>query len=117
MKKLLIILTITTASCTTLLSNQLQAKPMDTYLEKSLVAVCKSTMKGNLLKFNRTLKYYRLSNRTIANGLVCNGSDVTEFARKHGAYKIANKLDKHLHNSTSITDIAAVSKINVTFDE
>ncbi|OKY25928.1 MULTISPECIES: DUF3718 domain-containing protein [Thalassotalea] len=90
---------------------------MDSYLEKSLIALCKSTMKGNLLNFNRTLKYYHLADKTIANGLVCNGSDVTEFARKHGAYKRANRLDKHLRNSTSITDIAAVNKMSITFKE
>ncbi|WP_286234829.1 DUF3718 domain-containing protein [Thalassotalea sediminis] len=117
MKLLPMITTITATTFVLLLSANAKATPLDKYVEQSLIAVCKSTMKGNLFKFHKTLKFYRLQQKTIANGLVCNGSNVTEFARKHGAYKIANRLETHLDNNTSIVDIAAVNKMGVTFEE
>jgi len=88
---------------------------MDKYVESSLIEVCKSVKKNDVLMFNKTTKFYRLKNKTVANNVMCNGEDIIDFAEKHGAYKIAVKLKSSIGNM-QITDIAANSKLNVTFE-
>ena len=87
---------------------------MDPYLENALINVCKAAKSNSILKLNSTTKGYRLKNKTVALKLVCNGQDVISFAESYGANKTAARLQKSIGN-VSITDVAALSKVKVTF--
>ncbi|GAA6204167.1 DUF3718 domain-containing protein [Thalassotalea sp. SU-HH00458] len=110
--------TITTAITVTLLAGaSFTSSAMDKYIEDSLIEVCKASTTNSMLKFNKTMKSYRLNNKAVANKVMCNGDDITDFARNHGSYKVAAKLEKSLNGNVSITDVAALSKIDVKFVE
>jgi len=87
---------------------------MTPYMEKALIDVCKAAKSNSLLKLNSTTKGYRLNQKTVALKLMCNGEDVISFAESYGADKTAAKLQRSLGN-VSITDVAALSKVKVTF--
>lgn len=87
---------------------------MDPYLENALINVCKAAKSNSILKLNSTTKGYRLKHKTVALKLVCNGQDVISFAESYGANKTAARLQKSIGN-VSITDVAALSKVKVTF--
>ncbi|RHW77737.1 DUF3718 domain-containing protein [Colwellia sp. RSH04] len=84
------------------------------YMETALISVCKAAQSNSVQKLNQQTKTFRLKKRTVALGVMCNGEDIISFAETHGADKTAAKLQKSISN-VSITDIAAVSKINVSF--
>jgi len=89
---------------------------MDKHIESALIDVCKSAQKGNLRHFNQKTKSYHLTNQNVAMKVMCNGDDIIDFASKHGSDRIAAKLERSI-GGVSITDMAAVSKINVGFTE
>jgi hypothetical protein len=89
----------------------------NTSVEQSLVNVCKASTTNNLIKYNKVAKSYRLKDKTIAIKVMCNGEDIAEFARSHGSYNIAAKLERSLRGNVSISDVAAITKINVNFAE
>jgi len=89
----------------------------DQYQEQALIEVCKSAKSNSLFKYNKTAKSYHLKDKTIASKVMCNGEDIADFARTHGSYKVANKLEQSLQGKVGITDIASVSKINVNYSE
>jgi hypothetical protein len=110
---------ITTAAITfTLLASaSFASSAMDKDIEQSLIEVCKASTTNSTLKFNKTMKSLHLKNKAVANKVMCNGEDITDFARSHGSYKVATKLEKSINGEVSITDVAALSKINVNFVE
>jgi len=87
---------------------------MTPYMEKALIDVCKAAKSNSLIKLNDTTKSYRIKTETVALKLMCNGEDVISFAENNGADKTAAKLQKSIGN-VQITDVAALSKVNVTF--
>jgi len=87
---------------------------MTPYMENALIGVCKAALSNSVGKLNKTTKSYRLKNRTVALKLMCNGEDVISFAANHGADKTAAKLQRSIGH-VSTTEIAAISKIKVTF--
>ena len=87
---------------------------MTPYMENALIEVCKAAKSNSIQKLNSTTKGYRLTQKTVALKLVCNGEDVISFAESYGADKTAAKLQKSI-GSVDITDIAALSKVSVTF--
>lgn len=87
---------------------------MTPYMENALIDVCKAAKSNSILKLNSTTESYRLKTKTVALKLVCNGEDVISFAESYGADKTAARLQKSMGN-VSITDVAAVSKVQVTF--
>ncbi|WP_019028360.1 DUF3718 domain-containing protein [Colwellia piezophila] len=87
---------------------------MSPYMEKALIDVCKAAKSNSLIKLNGTTKGYRLSTKTVALKLMCNGEDVISFAESYGADKTAARLQRSIGN-VSITDVAALSKVKVTF--
>jgi len=87
---------------------------MTPYLEKSLIEVCKAAKSNSVIKLNNTTKSYHLKTKTVALKLMCNGEDVISFAERNGAVKTAAKLQKSIGN-VSITDVAVLSKVKVTF--
>ncbi|MCO4797869.1 MAG: DUF3718 domain-containing protein [Colwelliaceae bacterium] len=90
---------------------------MDRLIEQSLIKVCKASTYNSVNRYNRIVKSFHLTDRTVATKVMCNGDPISDFARKHGSYKIARKLEKSMRGAVSITDIAARSKINVNFKE
>lgn len=90
---------------------------MDRLMEQSLIKVCKASTHNSVNKYNRIVKSFHLTDRTVATKVMCNGDHISDFARKHGSYKIARKLEKSMGGDVSITDIAAINKINVNFKE
>ncbi len=87
---------------------------MTPYMENALIEVCKAAKSNSLLKLDSTTQEYHLKNKTIALKLMCNGEDVISFAESNGADKTAARLQRSLGN-VSITDVAALSKVKVTF--
>jgi len=87
---------------------------MTPYMENALIEVCKAAKSNSILKLNSTTKGYHLKNKTVALKLMCNGKDVISFAESYGADKTAARLQKSL-GKVSITDVAALSKVKVTF--
>jgi hypothetical protein len=79
---------------------------MDPYMETALVDSCKAAMSNKVLKLNRTLKEYRLKDKTVALKVVCNGDNIIAFAQKYGADKTAAKLSNSI-GQASIQDIAS----------
>lgn len=85
-------------------------------IETALTDVCKAAMHNKSLDFTRLTKSYHLTKKTIAMKVMCNGEDIISFAERHGSNKIADKLENSIGN-VSITDTAAVTKINVRFQD
>jgi hypothetical protein len=110
---------ITTAAITfsLLASASFTSSAMDKFVEQSLIEVCKASTTNSTLKFNKTMKSLHLKNKAVANKVMCNGNDITDFARSHGSYKVAAKLEKSINGEVSITDVASLNKINVNFVE
>lgn len=84
------------------------------YMETALVDVCKAAQSNKVFKLKSTIKSYRLQDKTVALKVMCNGDDIITFAEKHGANKTAAKLQESI-GGVSITDVAAIEKINMTF--
>ena len=89
---------------------------MDVKVEKTLIDVCKAAKSNNVYRYKNTLKSYHLKERTVALKVMCNGDDIIDFAEKYGANKTAAKLQRSI-GGVSITDVAKLEKINVTFEE
>ena len=87
---------------------------MSPKIESALIEVCEAAASNNVMKLTKTTKEHRIQNRTVALKLMCNGEDVITFAEQAGATKTAAKLQKSIGN-VEITDVAALSKVNVTF--
>jgi len=104
-------------SFSVLASASFSSSAMDPYVEEALISVCKSAKSNSLLKYTKTAKSYHLKDKTVASKVMCNGQDIADFARTHGSYKVASKLERSLQGKVGITDIASVSKINVNFSD
>lgn len=89
---------------------------MSSHIENALVDVCKAAKNNRVHHLNATLKSYNLKAKTVAIKVMCNGEDIVSYAEQYGANKTANKLEQSIGN-VSITDIAAVSKIYINFEE
>ena len=87
---------------------------MDPYVESALIDTCKAAISDKNYKLNKTISSYRLSTKDVALKVMCNNVDIIAFAEQHGAYKTADKLQRSVGN-VSISDFAAVTKINVNF--
>lgn len=86
------------------------------YMNTALVEVCKAAQSNKVLKLKSVMKSHRLQNKTVALKVMCNGDDIITFAAKNGATKTAAKLQESM-GEVSITDVAVIEKINVTFTE
>jgi len=86
------------------------------YIDTALIEVCKAAQSNKVLKLNSAIKSYRLQNKAVALKVMCNGDDIITFAQNNGATKTAAKLQKSI-GEVSISDVAAIEKINVTFNE
>lgn len=89
---------------------------MTPYIETALIDVCKAAKTNQVHRFNKTMKSYNLKDKTVALKVMCNGSDIISYAERNGATETAAKLQESIGN-VQITDMAALSKINVTFKE
>ena len=89
---------------------------MSEYMKTALVDLCKAAQSNKVFKYTKVSKSYNLKDKTIALKVMCNGDDIIAFAEKHGADKTAAKLQRSLGH-VDILDVAAVTKINVTFSE
>ena len=87
-----------------------------TYMDTALVEVCKAAQSNKVFKLKSAIKSYRLQGKTVALKVMCNGDDIITFAEKNGATKTAHQLQKSI-GDISITDLAVIDKINVTFTE
>lgn len=97
-------------------STQANAESMSPYIETALIEVCKSTLTDSPMRMSRTIKSYRLKEKTVALNVVCNGDDIIAFASKHGAERTAVRLNSRL-GGVSIQDVAKHQKMSVTFTE
>jgi predicted metal-dependent enzyme (double-stranded beta helix superfamily) len=109
--------TLALASTLPLLAISLPSQAaMSPYMETALIDVCKAAKSNHLYRYNKTVKSYNLQDKTIALKVMCNGTDIISFAENYGADKTAAKLQNSI-GSVQITDVAAITKINVTFEE
>lgn len=87
-----------------------------THMNTALVDVCKAAQSNKVFKLKSTMESYQLKDKTVALKVMCNGDDIITFAEKSGAIKTANQLQKSI-GDVSITDVAAIDKMAVTFTE
>tara|TARA_Y100000034_G_scaffold130338_1_gene188631 strand:- start:983 stop:1357 length:375 start_codon:yes stop_codon:yes gene_type:complete len=92
------------------------ANAMDKQTENALVEVCKSAASDKSYKMHKTINEFNLSHKTVALKVMCNGQDIIAFAESRGAEKTAARLQRSI-GDVDIIDVAALSKINVTFEE
>ena len=105
-------LSLTTGLVLTVAANTSFA--MDPLVEKALVDTCKSTLSNSPLKMSKTIKSYRLDEKTVALKVMCNGEDIIAFAETHGADRTADRLNKAI-GGVDIIDVAKLEKVNVNF--
>lgn len=105
---------VTAVTCLTGVS--LNAMAMDKNIETALIDICQAAKSNNLYRFHNTVQSYHLDNKTIALKVMCNGDDITSFAERYGADKTATRLERSI-GKVNITDVAAMTKINVNFSE
>ncbi|MFT5294080.1 MAG: hypothetical protein ACI9YH_000086 [Colwellia sp.] len=110
-KKALFILSVSLPVLAISLPSQAAMTP---HIKNALIDICKAAKSDSTIKLNYTTKSYRLKTKTVALKVMCNGEDLISFAESNGAYKTAEKLQNSIGNVT-ITDIAALSKVNVNF--
>jgi len=89
---------------------------MDPTLEKELVSICKAAASDNVMRLKDKLSSARLTEHNVAFNLSCNNTDLITFAEQNNANKTANKLRNSI-GQVSITDVASLSTINVSFAE
>ena len=89
---------------------------MEPQVERALIKVCKSAASNKPIRLKNAMDDYNLAIRDVALKVMCNGDDIITFAETRGADKTASRL-QHSVGGVSIIDVAAVSKINVTFEE
>ncbi|MGB1261937.1 MAG: DUF3718 domain-containing protein [Cognaticolwellia sp.] len=107
--------TTATLTCAILSVASFSSYAMDRYVENALIDVCKSTLTNSLARYKKTTKSYNLRDKTVALKVMCNGDDIISFAENHGAHKTAARLERSIGN-TNITDVAAMTKVNVNFE-
>ncbi len=112
-KTTLIALATTVSALALSLPSQAATMP---HIEAALVEVCKAAQSNKVFKLKSTLKSYHLQSKTVAVKVMCNGDDIITFAEKRGATKTAARLQKSI-GDVSITDVALIKKINVSFTE
>lgn len=93
----------------TLMSSAASAnKYIDPGLEKDLVKVCEALKSNSRIKLLKAVKNSRLTYKSIAKGLVCNGQNALEFAMLNSADKtaslLANKTSVDLNSYLAKTD-------------
>ncbi|NQZ82593.1 MAG: DUF3718 domain-containing protein [Colwellia sp.] len=89
---------------------------MDPGLEKELISICKAAASNNVMKLKDKLASAQLSEYNVTLNLSCNNTDLISFAEQHNANKVANKLRNRI-GQVSITDVASLSTMNVSFIE
>ncbi|WP_372871009.1 DUF3718 domain-containing protein [Shewanella sp.] len=93
---------------------------MDPYVENTLISVCKAGMSNSVVRFNDTMKDYRINEQRIFPKLVCNGETFYNFALSHGANRTAERISRYLPGEVIIKDLSmnlSDELIYVTFDE
>lgn len=101
MKKLLSIIVIALAPFA--FSTQ-AAMPL--HMENTLIAVCKAGANNNVVKFNSTMKEYRINKQRVFPRLVCNDQSFHQFALSRGSERTAKKIAPYTLGSVTIKDIA-----------
>ncbi|MFD2164904.1 DUF3718 domain-containing protein [Thalassotalea euphylliae] len=92
------------------------ALALDRQVEAALVKVCKSTLSDKPIRMKHAMEDYNLEAREVALNVMCNGEDIISFAANNGANKTASRLQSSI-GGVDIIDVAAVNKINVTFEQ
>jgi hypothetical protein len=108
--------TLALLTTTCLAGASFNSMAMDPYIETALIQTCKAAKSNNIFRYNAITDSYNLKDKTVALKVMCNGDDIIAFAEKHGADRTAAKLQRSIGN-VNIIDVAAISKINVTFEE
>jgi hypothetical protein len=85
-------------------------------LEKALVKICVAAASNKPIQLKNAIDNYRLTEHKVALNVMCNNTDIIDFADQRGATKTAGRLQKSI-GKVNIVDVAAISKINVTFEE
>lgn len=79
---------------------------MSPHMEKTLIEVCKAGASNSLIKYNHTMKSYRINKQRIFPRLVCNGQNFHQFALSQGAEKTAKRINRYMVGTVTIKDIA-----------
>jgi hypothetical protein len=109
------LVTATAIACAMLSTVSFSSNAMDRHIELALIDVCKSTLSNSITKYRKTVNSYNLRDKAVALKVMCNGSDIIDFAQKHGAYKTADRLERSISGQVNIIDVAKVEKLNVNF--
>jgi hypothetical protein len=102
------------------------------YTEETLISVCRNAatddrhgLRRDVNKMTVGTKIVSKTYSAIANGLMCNGLSVVDFAEKYGAVKTLSVLQKHYNpsrrgvveiiDSIAKVDVAPPEEIHVAF--
>ena len=85
-------------------------------LEKALVKICVAAASNKPIQLKNAIDNYRLTEHDVALNVMCNNTDIIDFADQRGATKTAGLLQRRI-GKVEIVDVAAISKINVNFEE
>ena len=97
-----------------LVFSSMSAADMQPQLERALVKTCKAAISDKPIKLKVAMDSYKLNQRDVALGVMCNNVDIIEFAEQNGAYRTASRLQNSL-GKVDIIDVAAIQKTNVNF--
>ncbi|WP_371378685.1 DUF3718 domain-containing protein [Thalassotalea aquiviva] len=116
MKRFTTAITTLLIASTSFVATANETTPMSSYMEDALIQTCKAAASDRTIKLNKTLKEFRLDEKTVALNVVCNGEDIISFAQNRGAETTATRLNKSIGQSI-ITDIQLVNsgKYQVNF--
>ena len=82
----------------------------DSYIQNALVEICTETSVDDRVALKKTLGHYRISKQNAVEKVVCNGQQLTDFARANQAVKISAMLQPYedrIKGRVTIKDVAA----------
>lgn len=82
----------------------------DRYMYNALVQVCTETADDDRQGLQRTLREYRISKQNAVEKIVCNGKQLTDFARANQAVRVTAMLQPYedrIKGRVTIHDVAA----------
>ncbi|NTS77981.1 DUF3718 domain-containing protein [Catenovulum sp. SM1970] len=73
--------------------------------EQKIVNICKAAKSDKVFKLRKATRNANLTVAEVANQVVCNGSDIIDYAAQHESYKTANYLAEEI-GQVAIHDLA-----------
>lgn len=112
MMKTALLFAVSLASASVAIPASANDYAISSYIRTALVQVCSDTADDDRLGLHKTLKAYRISKQDAVEKVVCNGQQLTDFARANQAVKVAAMLkpyEDRIKGRVTIQDVSAVA--------